>query len=175
MNQGKSALNTSATHVLRIHKPPNPPSHSLQALHTPAITWRPSPHSSTKPTFLPHSLLYCTTTQPAHLLFPSSHCYTLWAHHLSVPVVRFARLLCHPIAVPLVRPRPTRASSLLYRAPVHAVRYCHTSCSTAHRLTQIDWLTCGISSASTTAVIGIGQPFLFGPSMHRSDWWTCTS
>ena len=52
---------------------------------------------------------------------------------------------------------------------VHLVRYCHTSCSTAHCLAGVDWLTCGISSAATTTASGIGKPFLFGARVHRSN------
>jgi hypothetical protein len=49
------------------------------------------------------------------------------------------------------------------------------SCSTAQCLAQIDWLTCRISSTSSSFAIGIGNPLLFGAGVHRSDWLSCTS
>jgi len=87
-------------------------------------------------------------------------------------------LQSHPIAEPLVPRRPTRAfSPSLNRPRVHVVRFCPTSCSTTQPSAQIDWLTYGISSASRSFAIGIGQPtpLLFGPGMHRPGWLSCTS
>jgi hypothetical protein len=181
MNSGKSALNASANPCLAraqtLHRS------LFQALHTLAINWRPPTHSSRKTTFLLHLLLYCITTRPAHPLVFFSPCLLL--HHcgsailLQTAVVRSCTpsLQSHPIAEPLVPQHPTRASpSSLYRPPVHAVRFCNTSCSTRQCLAQIDWLTCRISSTSPYGAIVIGKPLLFfGSGMHRSIRHSCTS
>jgi hypothetical protein len=150
-----------------------------KALHTLAINWRPSPHSSTAQ----HSSRIRFYIAPRcgqgtcsiFLLFDATHCGPS-VFFLLLHVVRTCTpgLQSHPIAEPLVRPRPTRAfSPSVYRPLVHVVRFCPTSCSTAPCLLQIDWLTCRISSTSSGTAIG--GPFLFGAGLHRSDWLSCTS
>lgn len=113
-----------------------------------------------------------------HRLFadPSSHGSTLQTWYFAHPyslllhACSATRSLCRVCdGVPHVLP------STLHCAPVHVARCCHTSCSTAHCLGEVDWLTCRISSAATIAVISIGKPFLFGGRVYRSYWRACTS
>jgi hypothetical protein len=158
---------------LREHKPSI--ARSCMRCSTLAVHWRPSPHSSTKPTFLPHLLLYCITTRPAHACFVFSD--VLLLHTVGPLFSNCCSAHLHACSVePLVPLRPTRVfSSSLDLPAVHVVRFCPTSCPTRHCLARVDWLTRSVSSTSPSSAIGIGKPLLFGAGMHQSHWCSCRS
>jgi hypothetical protein len=114
--------------------------------------------------------LYCITTRSGHLLgFPSVSCYTLWARRFLPSAACGAHLHAR-----------SASHARLFLSPSIAHGYTLSvfvphSCSTAQCLAQIDWLTCRISSTSSSSAIGIGNPLLFGAGVHRSDWPSCTS
>ena len=134
-----------------------------------------SQHSSRIHSYIAPQHSQCISTSTSS---PSVYCITQWARYFPSP----CSALLHTCLTTRSRCRlcnrvPRAPFSPLFCAVVHLVRYCHTSCSTTHCLADVDWLTCGISSAATTAASGFGEPFLFGTRMHRSNRraYACTS
>jgi hypothetical protein len=175
------------THVLQLHQTSSrllfPPLHCT-ALHTLAIIWRSSPHSSTQPAFFaPRAFILHHNAFRALARF--SFCFmlhnTLWAIRFLPSALCGAHLHARSAEPPdrgATCATASHARLLLSLSFAHgctlSVFVLH-SCSTAQCLAQSDWLTCRISSTSSSSAIGIGNALLFGAGVHRSDWLSCTS
>lgn len=175
MNQSKSDSKVFAIHVLqntRILKTQVARSKRCTFSHklAPFSALFPDQHSPRVHSYITPQHSVCIS------LLPFDFCSTQRALIRSCPCSAFCTLVLPPdCGAACATTSHARLLLLSIAASVHVVRYCHTSCSTAHRLAQVDWLTCRISSAAITAATGTGKPFLFGTGLLGSYRRACTS
>lgn len=134
------------------------------------------PNPSLLPDFFLFFVVRNATNEPDSIfllcfppLFTATHCGSAgFVFCKSCSARALAPIFCHPIAGPFVQPHLTHICfSAPHRSTAHVICLCHTTCSTVHHMSRADWLTCRISSTSSSSAIGNRQPFLFRAGMYR--------